>query len=263
MSANILDRIIEAKRVALDRARKTTCSESAMSALAEEKCTDRSVISMSGSLRSKWPGAVIAEFKRRSPSKGWIDPDGDPAAVAACYAASGAAAMSVLTEEDFFAGSTADFIAARAAAPSLPMIRKDFIIDPYQIDEARVIGADAILLIASALTVGDAAALASCARERNLEILLELHTPEEIEYVAAVNPQMVGVNNRRLADFVTDIEVAERMAAMLPDSAVAVSESGVSGPADIERLQKAGFGAFLVGEYLMRGNTLASLFPTE
>lgn len=260
MSANILDRIIEAKKVALDRARKA-CSDSAMSARADEMAGKRPVLSMSGSLRARYPEAVIAEFKRRSPSKGWIDPDGDPASVASAYSAAGAAAMSVLTEEDFFGGSVADLIAARTAAPELPIIRKDFIIDPYQIDEARAIGADAVLLIASALTQADAAALAERARERGLEILLELHTPEEADYVAAVRPQMVGVNNRRLADFVTDIKVAERMAAMLPEWAVAVSESGVGGPADIERLQRAGFGAFLVGEYLMRGNSLASLFP--
>lgn len=259
MASGILQQIIERKRLTLACV-KEAVSPDEMATLAEKACASRPVLSMSGSLRSRSPRAVIAEFKRRSPSKGWIAPDGDPAATARAYADAGAAAMSVLTEEDFFSGSVADFLAARAAAPSLPMIRKDFIIDPYQIDEARVIGADAILLIASALTLDEAASLAKHAHRLGLEILLELHSADELPYVDAVEPEMVGVNNRRLADFVTDIKVAEEMAAKLPAGAVAVAESGVGGPEDVARLQAAGFGAFLVGEYLMRGHSLNSLF---
>lgn len=253
---NILDRIIAAKRSRLALARRLI-PEAEMAERAEAAA--RPVISMSASLRAKAPAAVIAEFKRRSPSKGWIAPGADPAPIVAGYAADGAAAASVLTEEDFFGGSVADLVAARAAAPALPIIRKDFIIDPYQIDEARAIGADAILLIASALTPEQAAALADRARLRGLEVLLELHTVDELPYVDAVRPDMTGVNNRRLADFVTDIAVAEAMAASLPAGVVKVAESGVSSPADLRRLAAAGFDAFLVGEYLMRTGSLASL----
>ncbi|MBD5346100.1 MAG: indole-3-glycerol-phosphate synthase [Bacteroides sp.] len=259
MEANILQRIIDAKRISLEHSRKDI-SDAAMATRADEASERRKVISMSDALRAKSPAAVIAEFKRRSPSKGWISPDGDPASVVGTYYAEGAAAASVLTEEDFFGGSAADLIAARAAAPAMPIIRKDFIIEPYQIDEARVIGADAILLIASALTPGDAAAIAAHARSRGLEVLLELHTPEEIEYVNGVAPDMVGVNNRRLADFITSISVAEQMASLLPQEAVKVAESGVAGPDDVACLQRAGFDAFLVGEYLMRGHSINSLF---
>lgn len=253
---NILQQIIKAKRAALSEA-MTRVSRGEMRDRAV--AAGREVLSMSASLRAVSPLAVIAEFKRRSPSKGWIAPGGDPATVVSDYVRQGAAAVSVLTESDFFGGSVNDLMVARSVAPSLPILRKDFIIDPYQIDEARAIGADAILLIASALTPDLASELARHAHTLGLEVLLELHSSDELGYVDIVNPDMVGINNRRLADFVTDVAVAESMASMLPCGIVAVAESGVSGRNDVARLQKAGFGAFLVGEYLMRGHKICDL----
>lgn len=251
--ANILNEIIAARRESIAR-QKIAIPEAEMSARA--RAASRPVISMSASIRRHAPIGVIAEFKRRSPSKGWIAPDGNPASTVSSYAEAGAAAASVLTEPDFFAGSTADLIAARAAAPSLPILRKDFIIDTYQIDEARAIGADAILLIASALAPAEVGHLSSYAHDLGLEVLLELHTPSELGHIAEGSADMIGINNRCLADFHTDIAVAESMIASLPEGVVRVAESGVSSEADVDRLLAAGFDALLIGEYLMRGNTL-------
>lgn len=260
MAANsdILARILAAKSDEIAAAKRVVSPQD-MHARALDAAASRPVISMSASLRAHAPAAVIAEFKRRSPSKGWIDPVSNPAETVARYAAEGAAAASVLTENSFFGGSAADLAAARAAAPALPLLRKDFITDPYQIDEARAIGADAVLLIASALSPEQSADLAAHAHTLGLEVLLELHTTSELGYFATGIAEMVGVNSRRLADFHTDITVAENLCASLPDGVVRVAESGISSGANISRLSRAGFGAFLCGEFLMRGGSITSL----
>jgi indole-3-glycerol phosphate synthase len=195
--------------------------------------------------------AVVAELKRRSPSRGEIRPDFDPVACAREYAAGGAAALSVLTDERYFGGRL-EYLAAVRAAVRLPLLRKDFVIDAYQVDEARVAGADAVLLIVAALDAPALAALSARARALGLDALVEVHDERELDAALAAGADLVGVNNRDLRTFVTDLAVTERLAPRLPPSVLLVAESGIAGPADVSRLARAGARAFLVGESLMR-----------
>jgi len=199
--------------------------------------------------------AIIAEIKRRSPSKGEIRSDFDPAACARAYAAGGASALSVLTDEHFFGGDLAHLEAARAAV-SLPAIRKDFVIDRYQVDEARAHGADAVLLIVAALDRKALRDLLTHARGRGLDVLVEVHDEGELRVALDAGVDLIGVNNRDLRTFATDLATTERLAPLVPASALLVAESGIAGPADVRRLAKAGARAFLVGESLMREQDL-------
>lgn len=195
--------------------------------------------------------AIIAELKKASPSKGLIRPDFDVRALAAELADSGAAALSVLTDGPFFQGSLEN-LARASAATSIPCLRKDFIVDEYQIVEGRAHGADAILLIAAALTDMELRTLAAAARRYELDVLCEVHTAEELERVAGLGCQAYGVNNRDLATFEVQLETSLTLAARLPAGAVHVAESGIHTGDDLNRLRTAGFHAFLVGESLMR-----------
>ncbi len=199
--------------------------------------------------------AVIAEVKRRSPSKGEIRPDFDPVDCARRYAEHGAAAISVLTDEKYFGGHL-DFLGKIRSEVALPLLRKDFIVEPYQVDEARTFGADAILLIVAALEREALQHLAGHARELGLDALVEVHDEEQLEVALAIGADLIGVNNRNLRSFVTDLGVTERLAARVDknveDSVVLVTESGIRQPADLQRLEAAGAQAFLVGESLMR-----------
>lgn len=192
---------------------------------------------------------IIAEFKRQSPSKGIINADADVAAVTKAYAQHGASAISVLTDTEFFGGSTADLEAARLNA--VPLLRKDFIVDAYQIEEARAMGADAILLIAACLTPAAVSELAAYAKELGLEVLLELHAEEELNHVCPAT-DIVGINNRDLKTFTVDIERSLQMAARLPHGVVKIAESGISTPAEVKRFRENGFDGFLIGERFMR-----------
>lgn len=193
---------------------------------------------------------VIAEFKRASPSKGEIRPGADPGAVARAYAAAGAAALSVLTDAQFFQGSLDDLVRARAAV-AVPVLRKDFTIDPLQLCEARAAGADAALLIVAALGDGQLGELLACAGELGLDPLVEVHDAAELERALAAGAELVGVNNRDLRDFKTDVGVTR---ALLPRAAgrTVVSESGLDSPEVLRALEAAGASAFLIGEALMR-----------
>ncbi len=194
---------------------------------------------------------VIAEIKRRSPSRGEIRPDFDALACARAYASAGAAAISVLTDARYFGGSL-ELLAEVRAAVSLPLLRKDFIVDAYQVDEARVHGADAVLLIAAALDRSALRELAAHAEALGLDALVEVHDERELEAAHAVGADLIGINNRDLRTFEIDLAVTERLAGKLPEGCVVVAESGIFTPRDWERLEAAGAHAFLVGEALMR-----------
>lgn len=195
--------------------------------------------------------ALIAEVKRRSPSAGWIRRDLAPADVARAYEAAGAAAVSVLTDADFFGGSLADLDEVRRTV-SLPVLRKDFTIDPVQVWESRAAGADAILLIARILDDSQLRDLGALARELGMAVLVEIHGAAELDRALAAGATVVGVNNRDLSTFHTDLGIALGLAARVPAHCALVAESGIRGPADVARLGRAGVDAVLVGETLMR-----------
>ncbi|MBE6261380.1 MAG: indole-3-glycerol phosphate synthase TrpC [Prevotella sp.] len=194
---------------------------------------------------------IIAEFKRRSPSKGWIKEDGRADIIPLSYQQNGAAALSILTDEHFFGGSD-DFIRqARQSGVTLPILYKNFVIDETQLYAAALCGASAVLLIAACLSKQACAALMNKAHELGLEVLLEMHSEAELEY-AELCPDLCGINNRNLGSFVTDVENSFRLAELLPKDAVKVSESGISDPATVRALRQAGFRGFLIGETFMK-----------
>lgn len=195
--------------------------------------------------------AIIAEVKKGSPSKGVIRADFDPLAIAACYAENGAACLSVLTDAHFFLGRL-EYLTGIRQAVDIPLLRKDFVFDPYQVYEARVAGADAILLIAAMLELSQLRDLAALAGELSLDVLLEVHDERELETALATDCKLVGINNRSLRTFVTDLGTTERLARLVPAERLVVAESGINTRGDIVRLLDAGAKAFLIGESLMR-----------
>jgi indole-3-glycerol phosphate synthase len=195
--------------------------------------------------------AVIAEVKKGSPSKGVIRADFDPLAIASVYAENGASCLSVLTDEHFFLGNIA-YLSEIRQVVDIPLLRKDFIFDPYQVYEARVAGADAILLIAAMLDLSRLREFASLAGELSLDVLLEVHDEEELETALETGCKMIGINNRNLRTFITDLATTERLAPLLPADCLIVAESGIYTREEIVRLRRAGAKAFLVGESLMR-----------
>ncbi len=203
------------------------------------------------------PGtAVIAEVKRASPSKGMLHPDLDAAETAALYEEAGAAAVSVLTEERYFRGSLEDLRRARAAC-GLPLLRKDFIVDPYQVWEAAAAGADCVLLIAAALPGAELERLAAAVGEAGLDCLVEVHDRRELERALAAGAPLVGINNRDLKTFAVRLETTIELAPLVPGGVTVVGESGIRGADDVRRLAAAGVDAVLVGELLVRGGSPA------
>ncbi len=194
---------------------------------------------------------LIAEIKKASPSAGLIRAEFDPPALAKAYAAGGATCLSVLTDAPYFQGRDQDLMAARGAV-TLPVLRKDFMVDPYQIPESRAMGADCVLLILAVLDDGLARELAASARDWDCDVLVEVHDEAELERAARLDTGLIGINNRDLKTLKIDLAVTERLAPLAPDNAVLVSESGISGPQDVTRMAAAGPRCFLIGESLMR-----------
>ena len=193
---------------------------------------------------------IISEFKRKSPSKGYIHPNADAASVVSAYQAGGCTGVSVLTDEIYFGGTLSDFRNARQVL-GCPMLRKDFMIDPFQVYEAKILGTDVILLIASALTMDEAYDLGELAHELGMEVLLEVHNEAELDYISRFT-DMVGVNNRNLSTFVTDVQVSFDLADKIPAEFTKISESGLSETATVKKLREAGYKGFLMGENFMK-----------
>ena len=194
---------------------------------------------------------IIAEFKRKSPSKGWIKEAGKPDIIPLSYQQNGAAAISILTDEKYFGGRDEFIVKARQSGVTIPVLYKNFVIDEYQLFQARLCGASAVLLIAAELTKSECRSLLNMAHELQLEVLLEMHSEPELEY-AELEPDLCGINNRNLGTFITSVDNSFRLASILPKDAVKVSESGISNPDTIRQLQAAGFKGFLIGECFMK-----------
>lgn len=248
---SILAAIVEAKRAEVDALLpgRAELRRRAESADAPRPFT--------AALRSREKVALIAEIKRRSPSAGPIRPDLSVEEVARTYESAGASALSVLTDREWFGGALADLERARAAV-RLPVLRKDFLLDEVQVWEARAAGADAVLLIARILDDARLRALHALATELGMGVLVEVHDGAELERALAAGAEIVGVNNRDLATFRTDLSVAVGLAERVPAGRVLVAESGIRTPADVDRLAAAGVDAILVGESLMRSGDVAA-----
>lgn len=248
MGKDILEEIIAHKRVEVERF-KTELSEREIHRQVEH-LLDFGVPSMSQALIASDSG-IIAEFKRKSPSKGWIKEEGRAEEIPLSYQQNGAAALSILTDEHYFGGSDEFVRTARHAGVKIPILYKNFIIDEYQLFQARLCGASAALLIAADLSKKACKKLLNTAHELGLEVLLEMHSEPELEYVE-LEPDMCGINNRNLGSFVTDVQNSFHLATLLPKDAVKVSESGISNPDTVSALRLAGFRGFLIGENFMK-----------
>ena len=217
---------------------------------AVEKMADQPVASMRKSLMESESG-IIAEFKRKYPSKGGIKEQGRAEEIPLSYQQNGASALSILTDEKYFGGRDTFIKTARESGVTLPVLYKNFVVDEYQLFQARLCGASAVLLIAADLKLDECRSLLKMAHELNLEVLLEMHAESELDY-AALEPDMCGINNRNLGTFITDIQSSYRLAELLPKDACKVSESGISDPQTVRELRYVGFRGFLIGETFMK-----------
>lgn len=247
-NASVLDAIVAAKRATVDRLTRDAAQLRAQAEAMPPARDFRAALDTS-------TVAVIAEFKRRSPSAGWIHREADVKTVLGAYADAGVSAFSVLTDEEFFGGSLGDLAEARKVA-RLPILRKDFLIDPVQVWEARAAGADAILLIVRILDDAQLRDLRVLAEEAGMHVLVEVHTAEEVERALGAGARIVGINSRDLANFRTDLGLVLELARAAPEEVILVGESGIRTPEDIEHLATgAGVDAVLIGETLMRAGS--------
>lgn len=258
MKEDILTQIIANKRKEISRQMEVVNMKQLEAIVTMRKT--REPLSLSRSIMSSSTG-IISEFKRSSPSKGWINREADVRPITGGYAEAGAAGLSVLTDIDFFGGSEGDLLKARLSAPSTPILRKDFIVSEYQILQSAAIQADAILLIAAALEKNECRHLAEMAHILGLEVLLEIHSEDELEY-ATDCIDLIGVNNRNLGSFHTDVENSFRLTERLPKGIPHISESGISGAETIIKLRQAGYNGFLMGESFMRTKEPAKALKT-
>jgi indole-3-glycerol phosphate synthase len=244
---NILDKIVANKKLEVAAAKKRV----SYTKLEESEFFARQTYSFREFLLDPARTGIIAEFKRKSPSKGIINDKVSVKTVTNAYAAAGASALSVLTDKQFFMGRKIDLIKARQAN-TIPILRKDFMIDPYQVIEAKALGADIILLIAAILSPAEIQQLASLAKSIDLNVLLEVHNLEELERSINPNLDAIGVNNRNLADFTVSVETSFKLAEHIPAEFLKISESAISNTETIKELKKAGFNGFLIGENFMK-----------
>ncbi|MBM3388358.1 MAG: indole-3-glycerol phosphate synthase TrpC [Betaproteobacteria bacterium] len=260
--SDILNKIVSVKHEELAAARQRRSLASWREA-AQARRDIRGFISALRERASKGHSAVIAEIKKASPSKGVIREHFVPAAIAQAYADNGAACLSVLTDERFFQGHADDLEQARHAC-GLPVLRKDFVVDEYQVHEARAIGADCILLIAACLDDAQMRDLEACAHALGMDVLVEVHDAAELDRALRLNTRLVGVNNRNLRTFEVSLQTTLDLQQRVPAGRLLVTESGILGPADVQRMRHSGIHTFLVGEALMRaadpGAALAELF---
>lgn len=244
---NILDKIIEAKRLEIKHQKELIDIE----VLQDIPDFFRECNSLRANLLKDRSSGIIAEFKQRSPSKGDINLSAKVDKVTEAYRKAGAAGLSVLTERSFFGGSQSNLVIAREHNPDIPILRKDFMIDPYQMVEAKAYGADVILLIAACLSKSKAIELAQAAKELGLEVLMEIHNEEELDIVNNY-VDIVGVNNRNLKTFEVNIETSVELGNLIPEKFVKISESGLAGADEIKYLRSHGFKGFLIGETFMK-----------
>lgn len=245
--SNILDKIIETKKAEVANLKKV----SPESSLRQAKLFARPTLSLKNRLIDDKSSGIIAEFKQKSPSKGEINYLVRVEEVTRGYANAGAAGLSVLTDFEYFGGSIINLAKAREANPEVPLLRKDFTIDPYQVTEAKAYGADLILLIAACLSKDEIHTLSEYAKNLNLEILLEIHDETELEKISPL-VDLVGVNNRNLKTFEVNVETSLKLANLIPDRFVKISESGISSPDTVRTLRNAGYKGFLMGETFMK-----------
>ncbi len=261
-TGTILDRIIDRKREEIEAGKRRFSAGALLARARDEEPPRGFVRALRASVEAQRP-AVIAEVKKASPSKGVIREDFDPVDVARRYQDNGASALSVLTDRDFFQGHE-DYLQAARAAVTLPALRKDFIIDPWQVLESRAIGADAVLLIVAALSDAQLEELSAAAREVGCDVLVEVHTAEELERALRLDVTLMGINNRNLHTFETRLETTLELAAAVPADRLVVTESGIHTSADVRRMRAEGIHAFLVGEAFMKqpdpGLALRELF---
>lgn len=244
----ILDEIIAQKRIEVEQ-RKAATPTSVLEQMPDFK---RHPISARDAIQDLRSTGIIAEFKRKSPSKGIINDQADVAITTQGYVQAGAAVLSVLTDEPFFGGTPADLQAARAANPSTPILRKDFVIDEYQLIEAKAWGADLVLLIASCLSPEEVSTLSQQAQHLGLQVLLEVHDEEELDRSLTYSVDLVGVNNRNLKTFTTSIDTSLRLVERIPDAFAKITESGLHDAETMYSLFRAGFDGFLIGEAFMK-----------
>ncbi len=245
---DILQEIVAHKRIEVEQRKQAVAPQELHRQV--EAILDFSAPSLSKALCESSSG-IIAEFKRKSPSKGWIKEGGKAEEIPLSYQQHGAAALSILTDEHYFGGCDEFIRIARHQGVNIPILYKNFVIDEYQLFQARLCGASAVLLIAACLTKAESLALQQTAHELGMEVLLEMHSQEELDY-AEQAPDLCGINNRHLGSFVTDVETSFRLAEYLPKEAVKVSESGLSDPLTVKQLRSAGFRGFLMGEHFMK-----------
>ncbi len=261
--SDVLDRIMAHKSVEVSRAKQRVSAADLLNQISSISERPRGFSKAVAERAQAGQAAVIAEVKKASPSKGLIRADFDPAEIAQQYAKAGACCLSVLTDEEFFKGSV-DYLKAARAVVDIPILRKDFMLDPYQVLEARAMGADAILLIVAALEDGLMQELAATAAEHELDILVEVHNAEELERGLALNAPLIGINNRNLRNFETSLSTTIDLLESIPQGTVVVTESGIHTPADVSLMRRHDVHAFLVGEAFMRsvdpGQKLGELF---